>query len=142
MFKDLGNLMSLLKNAQEIPAKVQAMTTQLRAQRAEGTAGGGMVTVELNGLSEAVSCHVDPSLIGEGGDRELLEDLLVAAINQAVTKARIMHAEAMQDVTGGMNLNLPGMPNPLGLAPGAEATPEDAGNDDSSSDERNPDGTT
>jgi DNA-binding YbaB/EbfC family protein len=71
-----------------------------------GTAGGGLVEIEVNGLSEVLKCRIDPSLI-EPGERELLEDLIAAATNQAMAKAKQLHAEALKSLTG--NMELPGL---------------------------------
>jgi len=112
MLKELGSLMGLLGRAGEIQEKMKTMADELRQKRADGTAGGGMVTVEINGAMELLSTKIDPSLMA-GGDRELIEDLVTAAVNQAIGKARMMHAEAMQSLTGG----LPGLDGLLGGAP-------------------------
>lgn len=109
MFKGLANLASLgnlMKQAQQMESRLQKVQEELRAQRATGASGGGMVAVEVNGLGEVLSCRVDPSLLKEA-DRELLEDLLPAAINQAVAKSKELHAQAMRSMTEG--LNLPGL---------------------------------
>ena len=109
MFKGLGNLKdlgSLLKQAQEIGSKMQTINDQLKSQHAVGHAGGGLVEVEVNGLSEVLAVRIDPSLV-EKGDREMIEDLLPAAFNSAQNKAKQMYAEAMQSLTGG--LNVPGL---------------------------------
>lgn len=99
--KNLGNLGSVLKQAQEMGAKLQGLKDELRSRRAQGSAGGGMVTVEVNGLCEVLSCRIDPSLV-KPDDREMLEDLIVAAVNQACLKAKDLHTEAMQSITGGV----------------------------------------
>ena len=111
MFKGLGNIGNIMKQAQEMGGKMQQMTEELKTKRVVGNAGGGMVEVEANGLGEALSVRIDPSLI-EKQDRELLEDLLPAAINSAQQKAKALHAEQMQSLTGG--INLPGMNELLG----------------------------
>ncbi len=106
MFKGLGNLAnlgSLMKQAQEMGDRMQAMQEELRGKRATGSAGGGLVEVDVNGLAEVLAVRIDPSLV-EKGDREMIEDLLPAAFNAAQQKARQMHAEAMQAITGGLPL--------------------------------------
>ena len=103
MFKGLGNLAnlgSLIKQAQQMGGRLQQISEELKTRRADGTAGGGMVTVEVNGVGEVLSCRIDPSLIA-AGDRELIEDLLPAAVNQALAKAKQLHAEAMKSMTDG-----------------------------------------
>lgn len=121
MFKGLGNLANLMKQAQEIGGRVQGLNEELKGRRVSGSAGGGMVQVEANGLGEVLSCRLDPSLV-EQKDRELMEDLIVAATNQALAKARQAHVEAMRSLAGG--IELPGLEETLaklgGGIPGAE----------------------
>jgi hypothetical protein len=62
-----------------------------------------MVEIEVNGLMEVLRCHIDPQLLAQG-DRELLEDLITAAVNQAIAKGKQMHAETMKELTGGIPL--------------------------------------
>jgi DNA-binding YbaB/EbfC family protein len=106
VFKGLGQLAqlpALLKQAQEMGGKFEQMQAELKAKRVTGAAGGGLVEVDCNGLGDAVAVRIDPALI-ERRDRELLEDLLPAAINAARQKAKELHAEMMQQLTGGMTL--------------------------------------
>ena len=126
MFKALGNLANigtLMKQAQEMGGRMQAIQDELKTKRATGAAGGGLIEVEVNGLGEALAVRIDPTLI-EKGDREMIEDLLPAAINAAQAKAKQFHAEAMQALAG--NLPIPGLSdalmqlggdNPEGLQP-------------------------
>lgn len=106
MFKGIGNLASIMKSAQEMGGKVQEINDQLKAARVTGAAGGGMVEIEANGLGEVLRAKIDPELM-QSQDCEMLEDLLPAAINQAQAKAKNLHREAMQSMTGG--LNIPGL---------------------------------
>jgi DNA-binding YbaB/EbfC family protein len=101
---NLKNLGGLMKQAQEMGQKMQQVTEGLKEKRAEATTGGGLVVVEVNGLGEVLNVKIDPTLVGENGDREMIEDLVVGAVNQAVAKSKQLHAEAMQEVTGGMNI--------------------------------------
>jgi DNA-binding YbaB/EbfC family protein len=114
MLKGLGqlaNLPGLIKQAQEMGGKLQQLNAELKTKRVTGSAGGGLVEVDANGLGEALAVRIDPSLI-EKQDRELLEDLLPAAINAAQQKAKELHAESMQSLAGG--INLPGLSEALG----------------------------
>ncbi len=120
MFKGIGNLASLMKSAQQMGGKMQEMNDQLKAARATGSAGGGMVEIEVNGLGDVLRARVDPSLM-QSGDREMLEDLLPAAINQAQNKAKVLHRDAMQAMTDG--LNLPGLNEALAKLSGGAETP-------------------
>ncbi|MEX0865903.1 MAG: YbaB/EbfC family nucleoid-associated protein [Pirellulales bacterium] len=111
MLKGLANLGSLMKQAQEMSSKMQELNAQLKTKRATGSAAGGMVEVEVNGLGEVLKVTIEPSLI-EKQDRELIEDLIPAAVNAAVVKAKQIHAEMMQELTGGMDL--PGLSEAMG----------------------------
>jgi DNA-binding YbaB/EbfC family protein len=120
VFKGLGNLTnigSILKQAQEFGGKMQALQGELKAKRATGSAGGGLVEVEVNGLGEALAVRIDPSLVAKG-DREMIEDLLPAAFNAARQKAQELHAEAMQSLTGGIPLS--GLENALSQLTGGK----------------------
>jgi DNA-binding YbaB/EbfC family protein len=122
VFKGLGNLAnigSLLKQAQEMGGRMQALQNELRSKRATGAAGGGLVEVDVNGLSELVAVRIDPSLVKKG-EREMIEDLLPAAYRAAQQKARELHAEAMQSLAGGANL--PGLNEALAQLTGDDST--------------------
>jgi nucleoid-associated protein EbfC len=110
MFKGLGNLTSMLKQAQEVGGKLQALQEDLKKRRVVGQAGAGLVEVEANGLGQIVRVTLDPALV-ERRDREMLEDLIPSATNTALAKAKQLHAEALRELTGGMNL--PGLDDML-----------------------------
>ena len=110
MFKDIANIASLFKQAQEIGGKIEGIKEQLKSDRVVGSAGGGMVEAEVNGLGDVLRLTIDQTLV-DGGEREMIEDLVPAAINQAIVKAREKHAEAMKTMTGG--LNIPGIDGAL-----------------------------
>ena len=103
MFDGLKNLGAILKQAQQIGGQMGQITEEMRRLRVTGTAGGGMVEIEVNGLMEVLRCRIDPQLITQN-DRELLEDLVVAAVNQAISKGKQMHADKVRDLTGGLPL--------------------------------------
>lgn len=106
MFKGLANIGSMMKQAAEIQGKMEEMQENLKKLRASGSAGGEMVHFEVNGQFQAISCKIDPTLLRDG-DQELIEDLIVSAMNQAVEKAKLLAAEEMNKITGGFDL--PGM---------------------------------
>ena len=110
MFKELSQLASLMKQAQGMSGKMQEMKDRMAAVRCEGQAGGGMVAVEVNGQLKIVSCRIDQALM-ESGDREMLEELVCAATNQALDKIRETQMNEMQQLTGG--LNIPGLGSAL-----------------------------
>lgn len=101
MFGNLGNIADLMRNAGKIRESVEKATEQLGSLQVEGTSGGGVVVAKANGKMELVSIRIDPKLLADG-DAELLEDLVAAAVNQALTKAREAAAKSIQAITGGM----------------------------------------
>ena len=103
MFKGISNIASLVRQAQQMGGKMKEATEQLKAKRATGTAGGGMVEVEVNGLGELLRVRIDPQLVARG-EREMIEDLLPPAVNQAIGKARQLHVEAMQSMAQGIDV--------------------------------------
>ncbi|PJI41064.1 YbaB/EbfC family nucleoid-associated protein [Ferrovibrio sp.] len=106
--KNLGNM---LKQAQQMQAKMQEMQAELEAREVQGAAGGGMVNVTLNGKSELKSIRIDPALMKED-EREVLEDLIKAAHADAKARVEREMAEQMQKLTAGMPLP-PGMKLPF-----------------------------
>lgn len=106
--KNLGNLM---KQAQEMQAKMQEMQERLADVEISGAAGGGMITVTLNGKGEMRQVKIDPSLFN-AEDTEVVEDLIVAAFNDAKAKVEAHMQEEMSKITGGLNLP-PGMKLPF-----------------------------
>jgi nucleoid-associated protein EbfC len=111
MFKNLTNLASLIKQAQQMGGRMQAMNEELKSRRVTGKAGGGMVEAEVDGLGQVLRITIDPALI-ERKDRELMEDLVPAAVNAAVAKSKELHAEVLKSLTDGMDL--PGLKEALG----------------------------
>jgi nucleoid-associated protein EbfC len=121
MFKGLGNMAGLLRQAQEMQARVRELQDRLATLRVEGTAGGGMVTVAVSGQQKILACRIEPSLLA-AGDAEVIQDLVVAATNQALDKAREEAQQELSKLSGGMDL--PGLGEALsrmGLGPGAGA---------------------
>jgi DNA-binding YbaB/EbfC family protein len=98
--KNLGNM---LKQAQELQTKMADMQAQLSDVELDGSAGGGMVTVTLNGKGEMRRVKIDPTL-AEPDEVEVLEDLVVAAFNDAKAKVETHVQEEMGKLTGGLNL--------------------------------------
>ena len=103
MLPNFGELGNLLKNAGKIREAVEKATEELGKIEAEGSAGGGGVTVKANGRLEILSVRIDPTLLGDS-DQELLEDLVTAAVNQALTRAREKAASTVQGATAGFGL--------------------------------------
>ncbi len=99
----MKNLTGLMKQAQEIQARMSEMQEKLADLEVEGTAGAGLVTVTLGGKGDMKRVKVDPSLIVPD-EAEILEDLVVAAHNDAKAKLEARLQEEMKAVTGGMPL--------------------------------------
>ncbi len=107
----MKNLGQMMKQAQAMQAKMAEMQEKLAEVEVSGQAGAGMVEATLNGKSELRSLKIDPSLV-DPQDVEMLEDLIVAAVNDAKVKVEATVAEEMQKVTGGLSLP-PGMKLPF-----------------------------
>lgn len=101
MFPGISQLASLFLNAGALGEKLNVVQSKLRERKATGAAGAGLVTVEMNGLFEVLHCRIDPRL-STTADRELIEDMTVAATNEAMAKAKQIAAEVMQEVLGEM----------------------------------------
>ena len=99
----MPDFLGLMKQAAELKSKMEAMQAELDHIEVEGSAGGGMVTLKLNGKSELKGAHVDPSLL-QSDQREILEDLLVAAHADARRRLETMLQDKMQALTGGLPL--------------------------------------
>ena len=107
----LGDLMGMMKQAKELQEKMQALQEEVGALEVEGTSGGGLVSVVMTGKSEMKRLKIDPSLI-KPEEAEILEDLIVAAVNDARAKAEQVLADKMRAMTGGLQLP-PGMTLPF-----------------------------
>jgi DNA-binding YbaB/EbfC family protein len=112
MFKGLGTLFSLLSNPQRIREEAEAMQQRLAQLSAEGDAGAGMVKVKVNGKMEILAVALSDEAV-KLGDREMLEDLIKAAANQALAKVRQQSAEEYAKMATNLGLpagvNLPGL---------------------------------
>jgi hypothetical protein len=95
------NPMDILKNFQNIQARMQEVQQRLKDTIVVGTAGGGMVSIEMNGQMEVVKVHVDPVAV-DPNDVEMLQDLLLAGFTDAMAKVKEKLREEMSEVTGGM----------------------------------------
>jgi len=100
MTKGFGNLM---RQAQQLQAKMLKVQEEMATRTAEASAGGGMVAAVANGRQELVSVKVEKEVVNPE-DVEMLQDLIVAAVNAALKKAQEMVSEEMKKLTGGMNI--------------------------------------
>jgi hypothetical protein len=104
-----GGMGDMMKKVQQLQEKMQKMQAELEKAEAEGSAGGGMVKVVSNGKMEVVSVTIDPEVVDKD-DVEMLQDLIVAAVNESRRKIQELQQEQMSSLTGGLNipgLNLP-----------------------------------
>ena len=101
--KGFGNIM---KEAQKLQAQMAAMQEEIAKREVEATAGGGMITVKANGKQELLSIKIDPEVINKD-DAQMLEDLVLAACNEALRKSRDLVQQELGKLTGG--LKIPGL---------------------------------
>lgn len=107
----MKNLSQMMKQAEEMQARMQEMQARLEEEEVTGASGGGMVAVTLSGKGNLRKLKIDPSLV-DPDDVEMLEDLIVAAFNDAKGKVEELVARRMSEFTGGLNLP-PGMKLPF-----------------------------
>ena len=100
MSKNLGNLM---KQAQKMQEKMGEMQQQLNLKTIEASSGGGMVTATVNGGQELVAIKIDPAVV-DPKDVDMLQDLVVAAVNEGIRKSKQMVQEEMSKLTAGLGL--------------------------------------
>ena len=103
-----GGMGGLLKQAQKMQKEIERIQSELANIRIEGVAGGGMVTAVANGAQELLEIKIDPEVV-DPEDVEMLEDLVLAAVNQALENAKARAEVEMGAATGGMMPNLPGL---------------------------------
>lgn len=103
MFGNMGNMAGMMKKMQKLQGEMSKMQEELKTRTLEATAGGGAVKVIINGEKQIQSLKIDPSVV-DAEDIEMLEDLVTAAINEAIKKVDDMMAQEMGKLTGGMNL--------------------------------------
>ena len=107
--KGIPNMGNLMKQAQQFQGRMAKLQEELGERTIEASAGGGMVTVVANGRQEIVSVEIDPEVVNPD-DVEMLKDLILAAVNDALARAKNMVNEEMGKLTQGLNLpNIPGL---------------------------------
>ena len=99
----MKNFAQMMKQAQELQGRMTEMQAEIAQVECEGRSGGGLVVLTLNGKGEMVKLKLDPSLI-KADEAEILEDLIVAAHNDAKTKVEALLQDKMQSLTGGLAL--------------------------------------
>lgn len=101
--KGMGNMGGMVKQVQKMQKKMMKMQDELAVETVESSAGGGMVTAVANGKQEIVSLKIEKEVV-DPDDIEMLEDLVMAGINEALNKSQEMVKERMGKITGGMNI--------------------------------------
>lgn len=101
-----GQIKNLMKQAQQMQAKIAKVQEDLKSKEVEASAGGGMITAVVNGAQELLSVKIEREIVNPD-DVEMLQDLVRAAVNEALRKSRELMSEEMGKVTGG--LGIPGM---------------------------------
>ncbi len=96
------NMTDIMKQVQDMQGKMQEMQEQVANLEVQGSAGAGLVTVTMTGRNDVRKLSIDPSLMSE--DKEMLEDLVAAAVNDAVRRIEEARTEKMQGMTAGMNI--------------------------------------
>lgn len=101
--EDIGNLGELLRQAQQVQAKLNEIREEAGKKTVEGSAGGGLVTVVMNGKTQMISVRIDPAFFStKDWDVEMLQDLIVVAVNDAIRRAQGAVAEEVAKMTGGL----------------------------------------
>jgi DNA-binding YbaB/EbfC family protein len=106
----MNNLQQILQMGQQVQARMSQLQTELGQKTVTCTSGGGMVSATADGRGKLRALTIDPSIVKDG-DVEMLEDLVLAAVNEAQNRANEMYEEEMRKLSGGLNLpfNLPGL---------------------------------
>jgi len=99
----LKNLGNLVKQAQKVKAEMDRIQQEMASKTVEATSGGGMVTVVANGRQEIISVKIDPE-VADARDLEMLQDLVVAAANEALRKSRELFGEEVNKLAGGLGI--------------------------------------
>jgi len=104
-----GNMANMLKQAQDVQKKIENVQNELEDMLIEAESGGGMVKVVVNGKMEMLELVLDNGILSE--DKDMIEDLIISAVNKALTKAQDESQNRMNSVTGGMlsGMKIPGM---------------------------------
>lgn len=99
----MKNMKNMMKQAQQLQAKMAKMQEEMAEKTIEASSGGGMVKVVANGKQEVTSIHIEKEVV-DPEDVEMLQDLILAAVNEALVQSQKMVSEEMSKLTGGMNI--------------------------------------
>ena len=104
----MGNMQDIMKQAQDMQARIAAVQNELAQKTVSAESGGGMVKVTANGRQQIVNISIEKDVI-DPNDKEMLEDLIVAGINKALEESQKLSQEEMKKATAGMLPNIPGL---------------------------------
>ncbi|MBR6545566.1 MAG: YbaB/EbfC family nucleoid-associated protein [Clostridia bacterium] len=107
-----GNMQDMLKQAQKLQEDMANLEKELEGREYEVSAGGGAVTVKINGKKEILSLDIDPDIV-DPDDIETMSDIIVAGVNEAIRRVTDTASDEMQKLTGPMGLGMPGMGLPF-----------------------------
>ena len=99
----MKNMKNMMKQAQQLQNKMAKMQEEMAEKTIEASAGGGMIKVVANGKQEVLSIHIEKEVV-DPEDVEMLQDLILAAVNEALTQSQKMVSDEMSTLTGGMNI--------------------------------------
>ncbi len=99
----MNNMKNMMKQAQQLQAKMAKMQEEMAEKTIEASSGGGMVKVVANGKQEVVSIHIEKEVV-DPEDVEMLQDLILAAVNEALVQSQKMVSDEMSKLTGGMKI--------------------------------------
>ena len=105
----MNNISQLMQLGQQMQAKMTELQQSLEARRIPASSGGGMVTVTVDGKGSVKQVQIDPTCV-DPRDVEMLDDLVLAAVTEAQAKAQGEYEQEMKKVTGGLPMNIPGLP--------------------------------
>jgi DNA-binding YbaB/EbfC family protein len=106
--KRMNNIQQILQMGQQVQARLSQLQTELGQKTVSSSSGGGMVTATADGRGRLRTLRIDPSVV-EAGDVEMLEDLVLAAVNEAQNRANQVYEEEMRKLSGGLPFPLPGL---------------------------------
>ena len=105
----MDNIQQLMQLGQQMQAKMTELQESLESRRVSASSGGGMVTVTVDGKGTVKQVQIDPTCV-DPRDVEMLEDLVLAAVSEAQVKAQGDYEQEVKKVTGGLPMNIPGLP--------------------------------
>jgi len=98
----------LMRQAQQMQERMKQVQEEAEKKVIEASSGGGMVTVKVNGRQEILSIQIEPEIV-DAEDIEMLQDLIVAAVNEGIRQSKEMLQDEMKKLTGGLNIKIPGL---------------------------------